>query len=161
MPHQSHLAWVTAKRLQTTPSYGGALDVPKPEDVGTDFLQRTYDEHVHIFRLILYRIVFLYADTPFFKIGGGLSKCSTEVFDEIFDETCSTKFWGLLVATVFDVPNLTTGVCEINTLFDSRRLLHAVTPFPSFQSCGLYIASELTERCVYFADGLHSLRACP
>ena len=57
-------------------------------------------------------------------------------------------------------PVLDTGVCEINALFDSRRLLHAVTPLPSFQSCGLHVARARTKKCVYFADGLHSLRGC-
>jgi hypothetical protein len=62
------------------------------------------------------------------------------------------------VGITFGVP---TGVCEISTLVDSGLFLHAATPFPGFQSCGIAAPHQRTKKCIYFVDGLQSLCACP
>ena len=54
--------------------------------------------------------------------------------------------------TATNINTNTTGVCEISTLFDSRRLLHGITPLPGCQSCRMDVQSALTNKCVYFAD---------
>ena len=43
-----------------------------------------------------------------------------------------------------------TGVCEINTLFDSRRFRHAIAPLPRFQSCRMNVPKRANKQVVLF-----------